>query len=202
MSNHRLASFMTASFMLSMLASHALAQNPTEDTGGGPARTFGSQGSMVLSNQSSLELRHSSDGVTTVSIAPAADFFVIKNLSVGGIIAFDYAKVGNHDGTRFQVGPRVGYNLSFTNMLGMWPILGFSYAHSSAGYTVTNDSNEKVSTSKSNDSVAVDLFVPLMMHPVTHFFLGFGPFLTADLSGSNRVTAYGVRLALGGWLGL
>lgn len=193
---------MTAGLVLSTLGGHALAQNPIENTGGGPARTFGEVGSMAISNQSSLELRHSSDGVTTVSIAPAADFFVLKNLSIGGILGFDYAKVGNHDGTRFQIGPRVGYNLSFTNMLGLWPIIGFSYAHSSAGYTVTNDANEKVSTSKSNDSIALDLFVPFMMHPVTHFFLGFGPFLDADLSGSNRVTAYGVRLAMGGWLEL
>jgi hypothetical protein len=193
------SSLLVVSFFIASFAGSASAQDPTQDTGGGPARNFGAPGQVAFSNENSLQVRHSSDKVTEIDIAPAADFFVLQNFSVGGVIGFDYTKVGNHDGTRFQIGPRVGYNLSFTNMLGVWPRVGLSYAHSSAGYTVANG-NQEVSTSTSNDSIAINLFVPLMMHPATHFFVGFGPFLDADLSGDNRVTAYGLRLAIGGWL--
>jgi hypothetical protein len=187
------------SFVIAFAVDGVSAQDPTQDTGGGPARNFGQSGQVAFSNENSLQVSHSSDGITTIDIAPAADFFVAKNFSIGGVIGFDYTKVGNHNGTRFEIGPRVGYNLSFTNMLGVWPRVGFSYAHSSAGYTVAMG-NQDVSTSKSNDSIALNIFVPLMMHPATHFFVGFGPFLDTDLSGDNRVTAYGLRLAIGGWL--
>lgn len=187
------------SFIIALAVDGVSAQDPTQDTGGGPARNFGQSGQVAFSNENSLQVSHSSDGITTINIAPAADFFVMKNLSIGGVIGFDYAKVGNHHGTRFEIGPRVGYNLSFTNMLGVWPRVGFSFAHSSAGYTVAMG-DQDVSTSKSNNSIALNIFVPLMMHPATHFFVGFGPFLDTDLSGDNRVTAYGLRLAIGGWL--
>src|SRR5689334_18095109 len=43
-----------------------------------------------------------------------------------------------------------------------------------------------------------NLFAPVMFHPVPHFFVGFGPFLDADLSGDNKATLFGRRLRLSG----
>lgn len=188
--------------LVGVLAGHAVqAQDPTQDTGGGPARNFGGKGQLAFLSDNTLDIRHTSDKVTTITFEPAADYFVIDNLSVGGFIGINYAKAGNADGTRFSIGPRVGYNLSFTNMMSVWPKIGLSYAHSSAGYT-TSQGNVDVSTSKSNNSIALNLFVPVMFHPATHFFLGLGPFLDTDLSGDNRVTAYGIKLTVGGWLSM
>jgi hypothetical protein len=39
-----------------------------------------------------------------------------------------------------------------------------------------------------------------MMHPVEHFFIGFGPFVDADLNGRSRGILWGGRMTLGGWL--
>lgn len=177
------------------------AQDPTQDTGGGPARNFGGKGQLAFLSDNTLDIRHSSDDVTTIQFAPAADYFVIDNLSVGGFIGFSYAKAGNADGTRFSIGPRVGYNLPLTNMISLWPKIGLAYAHSSAGYSM-RAGDVSIDTSKSNDSIALNLFVPVMFHPATHFFLGLGPYLDTDLSGDNRVTAFGIKLSVGGWLSL
>jgi hypothetical protein len=186
--------------LFAALSAHAAhAQDPTQDTGGGPARNFGGAGQIAFLSDNTFEISHSSDDVTSIHFAPAADYFVIQNLSVGGFIGVDYAKVGNVSGTRFSIGPRVGYNLAFTNLIGLWPKLGLAFAHSSSGYT-TRSGDVDVSTDRSNNSIALSIFVPVMMHPTTHFFVGLGPFLDTDLSGHNRVTAYGLKLTVGGWL--
>jgi len=39
-----------------------------------------------------------------------------------------------------------------------------------------------------------------MLHPAEHFFLGFGPALDIDLSGSEKATIIAGRLTLGGWI--
>ena len=52
----------------------------------------------------------------------------------------------------------------------------------------------------SNTALALNLFVPVMFHPVEHFFLGFGPALDTDLSGDAKVTTFAGRLTLGGWI--
>ena len=189
--------------LIGLLASvhGAQAQDPMQDAGGGPARNFGWKGQLALLSDNTLDIRHSSDDVTTIQFAPAADYFLIDGLSVGGFIGFSYAKAGDSDGTRFSIGPRVGYNLALTNLMSLWPKIGLAYAHSSAGYSVRTG-DVTVDTRESNDSIALNLFVPLMFHPATHFFLGLGPYLDTDLSGENRVTAYGIRLTVGGWLEL
>ena len=188
--------------LVGMIAAQGVqAQDPTQDTGGGPARNFGGKGQLAFLSDNTLDIRHSSDDVTTIQFAPAADYFVIDNLSVGGFIGIAYAKAGNSDGTRFSVGPRVGYNLPLSNLISIWPKIGLAYAHSSAGYSV-RQGNVDIATSTSNDSIALNLFVPVMFHPATHFFVGLGPYLDTDLSGDNRVTAYGIKLSVGGWLSL
>jgi hypothetical protein len=186
-----------AGALVALGAHNASAQDPTDDNGGGPARNFGGAGQIAFSSDASFVIEHSSQSTTTISFAPAADFFVINNFSVGGSIAFDYANVHGADGFRFSIGPRVGYNFAFTNMLSVWPKLGFAYAHSNSGYDVGGD----LSRSRANNGIALNIFVPVMMHPATHFFVGFGPFLDSDLSGDNRVTSYGLRLTIGGWMG-
>jgi hypothetical protein len=38
-----------------------------------------------------------------------------------------------------------------------------------------------------------------MFHPRTHFFVGFGPALDADVSGDVKTTTLAGRVTLGGW---
>jgi hypothetical protein len=181
----------------------ASAQDPLQNTGGGPARNFGEIDQLAFSSENALEIREvaveNGPDYGTIHFAPAVDYFIVKNLSIGGFVGIDYSRAGDADGFRFSIGPRVGYNLSFTNLLGLWPKIGFTYAHSNSGYSRAF-AGGTVSTSDSNDAIAINVFVPVMFHPTTHFFVGFGPFVDADLNGDYRTVAYGMKLTIGGWL--
>jgi hypothetical protein len=182
-----------------ILPSLAFAQDPTKDTGGGPARVFGDTNQIAISSDAALEIQHSSQRVTTISFSPAADFFIAKNISVGGALLFEYDKAGSSDATRFGIGPRVGYNYAFTDMLGIWPKIGFSYSHTSRSTDTAAGPGTTLTLSRSGNAFTLNLFAPVMFHPVPHFFVGFGPFLDTDLGGSDKVTTYGLKLTIGGW---
>jgi opacity protein-like surface antigen len=164
---------------------------------------FGEKGQWTFSTDAGLELsRRTQDGfpaTTRISVFPATDYFVMENLSVGGVIGIEYLKAGPSDSTRFVLGPRVGYNFEISEMLSIWPKLGFSYTRTN-GETTRNVGDTEVTTSTDNNAIALNLFAPVMLHPATHFFAGFGPFLDVDMSGDNRSTTWGFRLTLGGWL--
>lgn len=188
-------------FLFAMaLPTMAAAQDVTATAGRGPADTFGAKGQLAISSDAALVIQHASNDVTSIQLAPAVDWFVINGLSLGGFISFDYSKAGNDSGSRFGIGPRVGYNIALTDFMSVWPKIGFSYAHSSAKYVSAFGDGTSLVRNKSADALALNVFVPVMFHPATHFFVGFGPFLDTDLNGDNKVTVYGLKMTLGGWL--
>jgi hypothetical protein len=179
------------------------AQSATEDTGRGPSHLFGHHGQLAISSDAALAITHYSPGdYTTITLQPAVDYFVIDNFSVGGFIGLDYTSFKNGSTTRFSVGPRVGYNLTLSDLISIWPKIGFSFATTSTSIDAgtTGDNPDVTITTNDNSGIALNLFVPIMFHPAEHFFAGFGPFLDTDLSGSDKVTAFGLKLTLGGWL--
>lgn len=177
------------------------AQSVTQNTRAvGPAEMFGGARQWAFSSDAALTIQRraisgTEGGTTAIQLSPSADYFVIDNLSIGGFIGFDYVHTGDDDSTRFSIGPRVGYNLALSDLVSIWPKGGFSYA-----YTSTSSDSGTGSTSSSNSAFALNLFAPVVFHPVPHFFAGFGPFLDTDLSGDNRATTFGGKLTLGGWL--
>lgn len=174
------------------------AQSATEDTGRGPSHNFGHEDTLAISSDAALEISHTSPGDTTrVTLAPAVDYFIINNFSIGGFIGLDYTTSGDISTTRFSIGPRVGYNIMLSDLVSIWPKLGFSLATTSQ--EVDNDDDDD-SDDEANTAIALNLFAPIMFHPATHFFAGFGPFLDVDLSGDDKVTVFGGKLTIGGWL--
>ncbi len=171
----------------------------TEDTGRGPQHRFGHKSQLAISSDAALAITHYSPGdTTTITLQPAVDYFVIDNLSVGGFIGLDYTTTENASTTRFGIGPRVGYNIGLSDLVSVWPKLGFSFSTTS---TEIDDEDSDISvTTNDNSGIALNIFVPIMFHPATHFFAGFGPFLDTDLSGDDKVTAFGLKLTLGGWI--
>jgi hypothetical protein len=135
----------------------------------------------------------------TVSFAPAADYFVLENLSLGGAIGLTYNKSGESNGVRFTIGPRVGYNFKVSRLLSIWPRLGLAYAYTSSDQVVQNFAGQELQTAKGN-AISINIFAPVMVHPAPHFFAGLGPFVEADLNGDRRATSWGVKLTMGGWL--
>jgi hypothetical protein len=188
-----------------LLTPSAEAQSVTENTRAvGPAEVFGAAGQIAISSDAALTVQRRTisgvdGGTTSIQLAPAADYFVINNLSVGGFIGFDYVTSGDNDSSRFSLGPRVGYNVPFSDLVSVWPKLGFSFAHTSSTVSTTTG-NTTVSSTSSADAFALNIFVPIMFHPVRHFFAGFGPFLDTDLSGDRRATVFGGKLTIGGWM--
>jgi hypothetical protein len=167
-----------------------------------PSGIFGDRGQLTISTDSGLSVSSTStsgvDGSTTkLTLRPAVDYFVANNVSVGGFVGLDYTSTSGSHSTTFAVGPRVGYNFAFSERFSFWPKLGFSYSTSS---TTIDTPPAPGAPSASGNHLALNVFAPVMFHPVQHFFLGFGPALDTDLSGDAKQTAIAGRLTIGGWL--
>jgi hypothetical protein len=204
--NIRMTSALAAIGGILFLAQSANAQSVTENTSAtGPAEVFGAAGQLAISSDAALAVQRRTlsgveGGTSHVQLAPAADYFVINNLSVGGFIGFDYVTSGENDSSRFSLGPRVGYNIPFSDLVSIWPKVGFSFAHTSNTVSSPGPNNSTVSVTNTANAFALNLFAPIMFHPVRHFFAGFGPFLDTDLSGDQRATVVGGKLTIGGWM--
>jgi hypothetical protein len=185
-------------------ARDAHAQSLTQETmAHGPSEVFGDRGQIALSTESALQVSSAStSGVpgstTTLTLGPTIDYFLVKSLSIGAFVLFDYTKAGDNHSTRFVVGPQVGYNFTLSDLISVWPKIGMSFASTDRTTAVSIDGRTNASTTNSN--LALNVYVPMMFHPVQHFYAGFGPFLDVDLSGDIKTTVFGLRLTLGGWL--
>jgi hypothetical protein len=192
-------------------ATPALAQAPTpaqvDVRVDSPSGVFGGEGQLAISSDAGLSITSTSvDGVdgsaSNVTFRPAVDYFIVDSISLGGFLGFEYNSAPGGDSTAFSVGPRVGYNVRLSNRVSVWPKLGFSLANTTqeteevvlpSGATIGGDE-------ETNTSLQLNLFAPVMFHPVEHFFIGFGPALDLDLNGDNKATTLALRLTLGGWI--
>ncbi|HEY1691363.1 MAG TPA: hypothetical protein VGG39_04335 [Polyangiaceae bacterium] len=181
---------------------------------------FGDQGQLVLSNDMNFGFAGQSTSNNggsnwTLTLQPAVDYFVIPNLSIGGIVIFTHTEDNppNNPGATtngstsvnvYGIGARVGYNVAITDGFSFWPKLALLYAGSS---TSPPGGGNGVSTS----AFDVQIFAPFLLHPVKHFFLGIGPFVQTDLTASQslggvnnpnpgKTTEYGLMFDLGGWM--
>jgi hypothetical protein len=179
-----------------------------------PRAHFGNQGEFVFSsNLNGLDaglLGHSysnpsgtgdSKSDWHLTLQPAADYFVIQGLSVGGFLQYTHSHVStpNDAGVgstvvntdTYGIGARVGYNISFADAVSWWPLLGLGYA------TTGGD--------VSSNALTLSLFAPILYHPVSHFFMGIGPIIATDLSANGpkpnvgKETTYGLQFVIGGW---
>jgi hypothetical protein len=183
--------------ILLTLGAAANAQSLTENTSArGPAEVFGGKGQLAISSDAALAIERrslsgASGGTTSIQLAPAADYFIVNNLSVGGFVGFDYIKTGDNSSNRFSIGPRVGYDLLFSDFVSIWPKVGVSFAHTSSTESTPGPEGSTVSLTTNANAFSLNLFAPIVIHPTQHFFAGFGPFLDTDLSGARRATAFG-----------
>jgi hypothetical protein len=169
---------------------------------GSPAAIFGARGQVAISSDNGLSISNTSQSgrggsTTTLTLRPAVDYFVADNFSVGGFLGLDYTSQPTGHSTEFSIGPRVGYNIPFSRLFSVWPKAGLSFRSVSQ---TTNASAAGGEESSNSSNLAVNLFVPVMLHPAEHFFLGFGPALDADLTGNVKTTTVAGRLTIGGWL--
>ena len=86
-------------------------------------------------------------------------------------------------------------NLPLGPSSSLWPLL-------SAGYSYSKDKSGLYGASSTVKNANFEVVLPLLIHPITHFFIGAGPFvhITAFRSGGgDSLTNVGLISMLGGW---
>jgi hypothetical protein len=171
------------------VASPARAQEPAAGgfapgAGGGGA-AFGTPGQWVLTMgfaKGEYAFFHKQGGGGwQIGIQPSADYFIIRNLSVGGVLGFEYDSGGAYD---VQVGGRAGYSLPVSGPWVFWPMAGITVDVNHANYAT-------------NTNAAVVIFAPFLFHIIPHLFVGVGPSFALSLN--NAGNNYGVDSILGGY---
>ncbi len=173
---------------------------------------FGDAHELVIRNDANIDFDFRSDTLSNANfnpvfqIQPAADFFVIDNLSLGGLVDFTVFDTSVNLGPLGTVSAtsvvlsflfRAGYNVPLGDHFSLWPQLGIG-----AGFITTNNNGGTYGL------VPLDLYVPLMAHPAQHFTLGLGPGLHFNSLTNNDIAGLGIgaaridvlRFTIGGWL--
>jgi len=154
---------------------------------------------------------------TTLKVAPALDFFLSKNLALGGTVELGYATgrfaadpaTGLPAGTLireshvdFAVGPEVGYNFAARRHASVFPTVGAVYRITS----LTRQSPAGGDFTNSGFTISLVGSIPILYHLAQHFFIGFGPTVSIDIvsrfEGRDQTVArrLGLDFQIGGWL--
>ena len=174
-------------------------------TPGSPVSIFGTKRQIAISSEAGAVFTTTSisgvdDSSTAFVFRPGVDYFVVNRLSVGAFFGVEYQSQAGGSSTTFGIGPRVGYDIPFSDRFSIWPKVGLSYNATTVKVDAQTVSGVDIaSTSTSNNAVALNLFAPIMFH-TNHYFAGLGPALDTDLSGDAKATTFAVRVTLGGWL--
>jgi hypothetical protein len=162
---------------LSLLPTQARAQDP----GSAPGQGFGGQGQLVISGELTGVFSKTNHAGWTAAIQPAADYFVVPSISVGGAVT---GLIGADSRRGFGIGARAGYNINVNDHLGAWPIVGVSYAKETGPFP--------------GSATFGHVYIPILYHVVPHVFVGLGPFYDLKIAGDGD-HSYGVRSTVGGW---
>jgi len=186
---------------------------------GPPQRTlrkFGDAHEVVVTNEVLTEgywTTHAGTGSTSGYLEGlvAADYFVLRHFSVGGFVSGSYSTSTGVDAqTKLTVkaqtdavgiGFRLGYQIPIFDSVSLYPRATIS--------TGVSDFDERSGASENSYNMAfatVGAFVPIIVEIAPHFFAGFGPGVSHDLTNSysygyqNRETTFSAGAELGVWL--
>jgi hypothetical protein len=190
------------------LSGQASAEETTigaQTTPGSAVSIFGNKGQIAISSEAGATFTHttvkdSDNSATSFVLRPGIDYFLIKQLSLGVFLGVDSQSQASLTTTTFAVGPRVGYDIAFSDRFSIWPRVGLSY--NSTKFKTDDESVGGITvpgSSTSNNALALNVFAPFLFH-TNHFFAGVGPALDTDLSGDLKATTFAVRVTLGGWI--
>jgi hypothetical protein len=188
---------------------------PAYGYGAPRVQTFGGPGTLAISSDMNLGFFGSSTSegggsMWTFLLAPAADYFVIQGLSIGGQIVYSHTHASSGgtatgasststsvDTDSFGIGPRIGYNIPISDLFSFWPKVALIYT-------------DKSTSGASGNTFDVQAYAPVLLHLAPHFFAGLGPQIQTDISASASVggvnvptvpktTSYGLYFTIGGW---
>jgi hypothetical protein len=180
-------SFATAALLLTTATAHAdsLGQKGQISIAGDFQISIVSESTDADNDESDLD----------IVISPALDFFIAPNLSVGGQVVFAREDQGDLEAQTFGVGARVGYVIGL-GKVSIWPRAGFTFARTSFEFGEADTTLTGLS---------LNVFAPVLYHPVDHFYLGLGPKLDYDVYADDdtddapKTTAIGIVSTIGGY---
>jgi hypothetical protein len=149
---------------------------------------WGTQGRVLLTG--ALAVQNASAGgssVTELAVTPGIRYFAANHLAVG--VEFQLVHISSGSGvTAFGIQPSLGYDVLLSEQVSLVPQLELLMQLQSGG-------------SSTQTRFAVGGFLPILVHPPGHFFIGFGPEVMADVSSdySQKMTTIGARSVLGAW---
>jgi hypothetical protein len=126
-----------------------------------------------------------SGGDWEISVHPALDYFLLGNVSVGGVAGIFHSPAATGT-TNLDLGARAGFNLGIADGITFWPVAGINARVTSANHDTSGASS-------------LSIFAPFLYHPAAHFFVGLGPSFQVGLSGGSY-NVFGVDFMIGGWI--
>ena len=133
------------------------------------ARASARSGQVVISGEMFTPFNKANNQGWAFNLQPAADYFLIPNVTVGGALGFG---IGS-DEHGFSVAARAGFNFNFTEHVSVWGKAGITYGWRSEMGASASES-------------FFNLFAPINYHIVPHVFIGVGPFYNLKMSGDPR----------------
>ena len=172
--------------LLTALPGRASAQDPAAAApmpAGSLGQGFGEQGQVVISGEMFTAFQKTNNQGWAFNLQPAADFFLIPNVTVGGALGFG---IGSDEQRAFRVAARAGFNFNVTEHVSVWGKAGITYGWRSEMGASASES-------------FFNLFAPINYHIVPRVFIGVGPFYNLKMSGEFAATNYGLTSVVGAW---
>jgi hypothetical protein len=130
--------------------------------------------SVALNLSGSYTANSDGNSSFSLSLAPAVDYFVLNNFSIGGRISGGYSGTRSPTASTDQlstgIAPRIGYNIPLTKRLSLWPKLIVAVDYNTPV-------NAKLNNAESTVTLAAELNLPLVITLAPHVFWGVGPYL-------------------------
>jgi hypothetical protein len=176
-----------------LLAGAARAAEPPTDGWGSPGTVL-VQGAFVVQNQSYDA--PGSSAVTALGLTPSVQAFVAGPVVLGAALSLLYSTSNGASLTTFGLQPSVGVNLDLAPTVALLPQLNFTFSVLS----VSGGSGSLGSASANH--FALGGYLPLIAHPVAHFYVGIGPYFSVDLATAGdgspaKQTTLGAQTVLG-----
>jgi hypothetical protein len=183
-----------------------------------PPDPFGTRGTIAITGAFTLgtsytgSLESSDESEFDLRVLPGLDYFVAENLSLGGALILDYQNRTYASGMKVTstiLGAEVGmgYNVAFSRLFSWWPNarIGFGWSHTTSDLReLLNGLSVPVDTSSDDHIIVARAYLPFLIHPAQHFFVGIGPDGFIDLvrgGDSNADQRFNIALTsmVGGW---
>lgn len=163
---------------------------PPED----PGPPFGRRNSWVLTTAAGAGVSasfYTNSSATSLGfgLAPAIDYFFVRNVSIG-IATNSFTSVSRGYGADYSLvevrtsgvlaGPRLGLNIRINELFSFYPTASFGIEWRRRDQEIVSGGSSSVpsplqATHASQTGSWIQIFAPLLVHPRSNVFLGFGP---------------------------